>query len=394
MTSSSTARFGARRVIACLRARLGTRLPSRDRQGAVARYLGMLALVAQLWGVPPQTPVLSTPIPRVEIVVFSDFQCPFCGQFAQPISQLIAEGVPGVPTSVKFKNFPLTFHANAQLAAQAALAAGEQGKFWDMHDLIFANQAALQRDDLLRDAQKLGLDMDRFRKDLDSGRLKQEIAREQAEGAKLGVTGTPTFFLNGKEYVGARSFDQLKDLVLGDQRRKWALTEITDNLMSRGPAGAPVTLEFFADLESPVSRPAISVVDELLRRYPSAVRLQFRNFPLAFHPQAPLAHEAAMAAARQGRFWEFATYILDHQDALREQDLIAYAGRLGLDETKFAETIRQRRYTARVDADVAEGFKRGLRGSPVIFVNTKRIDGVPSLQTLTEYVEAELAAKK
>src|SRR5439155_21024037 len=106
-------------------------------------------------------------------------------------------------------------------------------------------------------------------------------------------------------------------------RRAVAMSEITENLMSRGPADAPVTLEFFADLQSPVSRPAISVVDELLSRYPSNVRLQFRNFPLAFHPQATLWHEATMAAACQGRFWEFATYVLHHQDSLREQDLIA-----------------------------------------------------------------------
>ncbi|HXJ44873.1 MAG TPA: DsbA family protein, partial [Bryobacteraceae bacterium] len=162
----------------------------------------------------------------------------------------------------------------------------------------------------------------------------------------------------------------------------------------RGPAGAPVTLEFFADLESPVSRPAMSVLDELQQRYPSTVRLQFRNFPLAFHPQAPLAHEAAMAAAKDGHFWEFANYILDHQDSLREQDLIAYAGRLGLEETKFAEIIRQHRYSPRVDADLAEGAKRGIRGSPVIFVNAKRIDGVPSMKTLTEYVETELAKRQ
>ena len=100
-----------------------------------------------------------------------------------------------------------------------------------------------------------------------------------------------------------------------------------------------------------------------------------------------------MAAAKEGRFWEFAGYILDHQDSLREQDLIAYAGRLGLEEAKFAEIIRQHRCSPRVDADLAEGARRGIRGSPVIFVNSKRIDGVPSLQTLTSYVEAELARK-
>ena len=331
------------------------------------------------------------PSAPVDVVVYSDFQCPFCKQFAQPIRDLQAKGVEGVPVKVIFKNFPLPFHSDALLAHQAAMAAGEQGKFWEMHDLLFANQSALKREDLLRNAEKLGLDMNRFRKDLDSERVKQVIEQEKAEGSKAGVSGTPTFFVDGKSYTGARSFDQLKELLQGEQRRKVALAEVTDDLMSKGPEGAPVTLEFYADLESPVSRSASYVLDELVSRYEAKVLVQFHSYPLAFHPQAALAHEAAMAAARQGHFWEFANYILDHQESLREQDLIAYAGRLGLDQAKFAEVIQQHRYAARVDADLAEGFKRGVRGSPVIFVNDKRIDGVPSLDTLTNYVEAELA---
>jgi protein-disulfide isomerase len=355
------------------------------------RYLWILVLSAGAVAadsVSPQSPG------AVAIIVYSDFQCPFCRQFAQPIRELMAKGVEGVPTKVIFKTFPLSFHPEAKIAAQAAVAAGEQGKFWEMHDLLFANQSALKRDDLLKYAKELNLNFERFRKDVDSDRVKKVVESEQAEGAKLGVNGTPTFYVAGKEYSGTRSYDQLRKLVQGEQRRTQAMAEITASLMSRGPAGAPVTLEFFADLESPVSRSAMSVLDAVMQRYPSAVRLQFRNFPLAFHPQAPLAHEAAMAAARGGHFWDFTTYILDHQDsAVREQDLIAYAGQLGLDEGRFAAMIQEHRYASRVDADVSEGFKRGIRGSPVIFVNSRRIDGVPSLKTLTEYVEAELAAK-
>jgi len=100
-----------------------------------------------------------------------------------------------------------------------------------------------------------------------------------------------------------------------------------------------------------------------------------------------------MTAAHDGHFWEMANYVFDHQESVREQDLIAYAGRLGIEQAKFAETIRKRKYTPRVDADVADGFQRGVRGSPVIFVNDQRIDGVPSLQALTQNVETALAAK-
>ena len=86
---------------------------------------------------------------RVEIVVFSDFQCPFCAQFAAPIRELETKGIEGVATTVQFKYFPLSFHPDAQLAAQAALAAKEQGKFWEMHDLLFDHQEALTPRDLV-----------------------------------------------------------------------------------------------------------------------------------------------------------------------------------------------------------------------------------------------------
>jgi protein-disulfide isomerase len=330
---------------------------------------------------------------EVSIQIFSDFQCPFCKMFAPAAREVESKGIEGINTKVEFKNFPLSFHPFAQLAAQAAMAAREQGKFWEMHDLLFANQSALGRDDLLKYAASLKLDMAKFKQDLDSDRIKKIIKTDKAEGDAKKVQGTPTFFVNGKEYSGTKTLLELTALVKGEFGRRIALTDITDNLMSKGPATAPVTIEFYADLESPVSRSANYVLEELIAKYPSEVRLQFRNYPLSFHAQAALVHDAAMTAAHEGHFWEMANYVFDHQESVREQDLIAYAGRLGLDEEKFAATIQKRKYTPRVNADLADGFQRGVRGSPVVFVNGKQIDGVPSLQTLTEYVESALAAK-
>lgn len=356
--------------------------------------LWIIIFVAQLAAGGPQQPSSAPGADRVEIVLFTDFQCPFCAQFAQAFRELRSRGVEGVKTTVQFKHFPLSIHPAAALAHQAALAAGEQGKFWEMHDVLFANQSAVKREDLVVYATKLGLDLDLFKKDLDSDRLKQLIEADKAEGEKLSVQATPTFFVNGREYSGALTFDQLKQLIQREQVRMQVMSEVPDNRLSRGPADAPVNVEFFADLQSPVSRPAVEVLDQLSGRYPSAVHIQFRNFPLAFHPQAALAHEAAMAAAAQGRFWEFARYILDHQDSLREQDLIAHAGRVGLDEAKFAGLLEQHRYAVRVGADLETGARRGIRGSPVIFVNGNRIDGVPSFEKLAGYVETELAAMR
>jgi protein-disulfide isomerase len=355
--------------------------------------LALLALMMAAQAAAGSQPVPAQPLASVEIVVFSDFQCPFCAMFAQSLRELQTSGVDGIKTTFTFKNFPLSIHPRAPLVHQAALAAAEQGKFWEMHDMLFANQQRAQRDDLIGFAKQLGLDMPRFLGDLESERIKRVIATDMADGNRLHVTGTPAFFVNGQEYVGTRSLAQLKQLVEGEYLSARAVAEITDDLTSKGPATATITIELFADLQSPVSRPAAAVLDELMKRYPSELRLQFRNFPLAFHPQAPLAHEAAMTAARAGRFWEFVTYALDHQDALREQDLIALAGRLGLDASEFARTIQEHRYAPRVKADVRTGLNKGIRGSPVMFVNGRRIDGVPSLQTLIEHVEAELSAR-
>jgi protein-disulfide isomerase len=329
--------------------------------------------------------------PEAVIQVFSDFQCPYCKQFAGPVREFETKGVEGIRTKVEFKNFPLGFHQFAQLAAQAAVAAGEQNKFWEMHDLLFANQNALKREDLLKYAESLKLDLPSFTRDLDSDRVKKIIDADKAEAAGKKVQGTPTFFVNGKEYSGSKSYEELARLVRTDVYRKTALAEISDASMSKGPAKAPVTIEFFADLESPVTPIASRVLDELMAKYPAKIRLQFRNFPLSFHPQATLTHTAAMTAARDGHFWEMAEYVLDHQDSVREQDLIAYAGRLGMNEVQFAETVQKRKYTPRVDADIEDGFRRGVRGSPVIFIGGHQIDGVPSMQMLTKYVDAELS---
>ena len=359
-------------------------------------FLALIMLVVQL-GIAPQKPALTAhnaaSVEPVEIILFTDFQCPFCAQFAQTFREVQTRGIAGVPTTVRFKHFPLNIHPAAPLAHQAALAAGEQGKFWEMHDLLFANQAAVQPEDLLRYARKLRLNLVRFKKDLASARLKQKMEADLREGLQLGVRGTPSFFVNGKGYSGAYSYAQLQQLVQRELQRKTALAEITDEMLSRGPGAAPVTLEFFADLQSPVSRPALATLEQIISQYPTQVRLQFRNFPLAFHPQAPLAHEAAMAAAAQGKFWEFMRYLLTQQESLREQDLLAEAQRLGLDEKKLADVLAQHRYATRIEADLEAGAKRGIRGSPVVFVNGKRIDGVPSTEQLVQLIEAELTSK-
>jgi predicted DsbA family dithiol-disulfide isomerase len=104
-----------------------------------------------------------------------------------------------------------------------------------------------------------------------------------------------------------------------------------------------------------------------------------------------LAHEAATTAAREGRFWNFAAFILNHQGALRQEDLLPHVGRLGLAEAKFAAALKEHHYLPRVDADVMAGQKLGVRGSPAMVIHDKWIDGVPNESKLVELIDAALA---
>src|SRR5262249_40984606 len=120
---------------------------------------------------------------------------------------------------VAFKHLPLPFHQNAKLAAIASMAANEQGKFWEYHDKLFANQNALDRASLEKYAQDLGLNMAKFKADLDSRKYEAQIDQDSAEGNKIGANGTPTFFINGRQLVGAQPFEQFK-AIIDDELKK------------------------------------------------------------------------------------------------------------------------------------------------------------------------------
>lgn len=144
---------------------------------------------------------ISTPSATVTLAEFSDFQCPACGAYYPVVKQVINNFKDSM--TFVYRNFPLTdLHPNAQLAAQAAEAAGMQGKYWEMHDLLFTKQSewsasGTARDMFVQYAQSLGLNVDQFNKDIDSDTVKNRIAGDISDGNALGINGTPTFFLDG-----------------------------------------------------------------------------------------------------------------------------------------------------------------------------------------------------
>jgi protein-disulfide isomerase len=144
-------------------------------------------------------------------VEFSDFQCPFCSRSVTTLKQIETE-YPG-KVRVAFKNQPLPFHQHARLAAEAAMAANEQGKFWEYHDKLFANQPKIQREFLLQYARDVGLDMKRFQKALDDASGRPRIDTDIAEANSLGTSGTPAFFINGRFLNGAKPFAEFAKVI-------------------------------------------------------------------------------------------------------------------------------------------------------------------------------------
>lgn len=144
------------------------------------------------------SPVRGAPMAPVTIVEFSDFECPYCGAAAPVLHRTLREFEGRV--KLVFKQYPLDQHPRAAVAARASYAAGRQGKFWEMHDLLFENQRALEDDDLERCATQLGLDLARFRADMASPEAQARVDQDKAEGRRVGVQGTPTVFVNGRRF--------------------------------------------------------------------------------------------------------------------------------------------------------------------------------------------------
>lgn len=150
---------------------------------------------------------------KVTIVEYSDFQCPFCSKGAAVLAEI--EKKYGNKVKIAFKNFPLPFHSQARLAAEAALCAKEQNNkfFWKMHDTMFADQTKLDKENLLLSAKKSGVKEADFKACLEATKYKALVDADMAEGQKLGIKSTPTFFVNGKLVSGAQSIEVFSEVI-------------------------------------------------------------------------------------------------------------------------------------------------------------------------------------
>jgi protein-disulfide isomerase len=372
-------------------------------------------------------PVFGDPNAPVTIVEFSDFECPFCSRGGNTVKELVKAN-PG-KVKVVFKHYPLDFHKNAPLASQASMAAGNQGKFWEYHDLLFANQKALQRPDLERYAEQLGLNMDKFRADLDSPAAAKQLEMDKADGNAVAVRGTPHFFLNGSRMAGAQplaNFQAALDkeleiakkyldkgtpaadiytaVVKGNEPSTSAapaappaaptgpvVVDIAGAPMKGNPS-APITIVEFSDFECPFCSRVNPTIAQLLTDYPNQIKVVFKQLPLPFHKNAHLAAQASLAAHAQGKFWEFHDLLFANQKALTRPDLERYAEQLGLNMDQFRKDLDTERFKGQVDKELAESQKNGIQGTPNFAINGKRLTGAQPIDGFKAIIDAELKA--
>ena len=157
------------------------------------------------------SPTLGPADAPVKIVEYADYQCPYCKQM-HPLLKRLQEEFPN-KTQLTYEDFPLPMHANAEKAAEAAHCAGDQGKYWEFHDAVFERATALDVPSLKQLAKTVNLDSAKFDQCLDSGKHAPDVAKGQTQGKDLGLTGTPTFFINGHMVNGAAKYETLRDMV-------------------------------------------------------------------------------------------------------------------------------------------------------------------------------------
>ncbi|BDE05981.1 hypothetical protein WPS_12570 [Vulcanimicrobium alpinum] len=162
---------------------------------------------------------------------------------------------------------------------------------------------------------------------------------------------------------------------------------VNDDDHVRGPADAPVTLVEYGDFECPFCGVAYAAIKEFERRYPAALRVVFRNFPLAMHPHAQSAAEAAEFAADGGRFWEMHDMLYEHQRQLDVPHLLHYARDLGLDAAALDEALRSQTYRPIVEESKEGGEESEIPGTPALFLNGVLFEEDPTVENLAHAVE-------
>ena len=368
----------------------------------------------------------------VTIVMFGDFECEHCRAVLGAVDEVLSRH--GDDVRLVFRHLPLeNIHPSARAAARASLAASEQDAFWAMHDALFDRGNRLSTDAIEDAARSAGLDMDRYTKALADPGIDRRIQRDLDLAAKLGVRGTPAFFVNGR-YLGGRqsasAFNVLIDEELrrartfverrGDTRKRLYADMLehfapevlqpetaialpkgdgkryilsTEGLPRKGASSfAQVEIIECGDFDCPFCARSRKALEETLDEYPG-VALYFAHNPLDYHPGAEPAARAAQAAHAQGKFWEMHDELFKDQrsKARSDDDYRRYAARLGLDVTKFDEDFASSETAEAVATQQKLCTDNEATATPTFFINGRRVAGAQTVEQLAALVESELS---
>lgn len=377
---------------------------------------------------PGDGPAIGSKKPKVTIVEFSDFQCPYCGRVEPTLKQIRDTYKDDV--KLVWRNEPLPFHPNALPAAKAAMAAAKQGnaKFWQMHDLMFANQSQLSEAKYEEWAKQIGLNVPKWKAEKDSKEIADAITKDSTYAQSVGADGTPSFFLNGKFISGAMPFETFKGvideqikkadellkkgtshenlykaLVAENVKSSGSPTAANDqkvevqagNSPSIGPKNAPVTIVEWSDFQCPYCSRVEPTLKQLMDDYKGKVRLVWKNQPLPFHPNAMPAAEAAMAAYEQGndKFWAMHDKLFANQQQLSPAFYEEAAKDAGVDVAKWKAAVDSHAAKAAIDQDMSAGAALGANGTPTFFINGHKLLGALPIDSFKQVIDAELAAK-
>jgi protein-disulfide isomerase len=373
-----------------------------------------------------KSPVLGKSDAPVTLVMFSDFECPYC-KGVEPTVRSLREKY-GDKLRVVFKLLPLPFHPHAEPASELALEAraqkGEQG-FWDAHDRIFASQPKLDEADLEKIATDMGLDVAKTKAAIKEKKHAKDISADTELGEDMHCNGTPHFFINGRRLVGAHPIENFVKVIdeelqkFTDQKGKVSAANWYESIMKTAqgpdepekktppavPAGSPfkggknakVVIQEFSDFQCPYCSRAEPVLDEVMKNYGDKVKIVWRDRPLEMHAEAPLAAEAAREALQQKGpegFWKMHDALYKNQEKLKREDLEGYAKEIGLDVGKFKTALDSHAHKAAVDADSKVATEMSIDGTPAFFINGYFFSGADSYRMFKRLIDRALAEAK
>jgi protein-disulfide isomerase len=379
----------------------------------------------------------------VTVVIFSDFQCPYCSR-VEPTLDQVRQTYGADQVRMVWKNNPLPFHPNAKPAAEAATGvfslAGNDA-FWKFHDTAFKNQSALGDDSYPKWAQDSGVktsDMAAYKAGLASHKWADKVDKDLNDGKSAGVQGTPSFFVNGVFINGAQPFDAFKKTI--DQELEKAKAKLASgtsksriyvemskenkknappakedegdkedtttvfkvplgNAPAEGSAQALVTIVEFSDFQCPFCSRVEPTLKALRDKYGDKLRLVWRNEPLPFHPAAEPAAEAALEVrAEKGDkgFWDVHDRFFSNQKDLNSGQAANLDGILALataaggngDKVKKAMSDHLHKKDIDSDQDLAEDVQ--ANGTPHFFINGRRLVGAQPQEKFEKIIDEEI----